>query len=174
MVSAIAASIFCNKLLALLSSAAALLAVDVLLELAALTEVLSDSPSLNRLEIMSSTLGAPDVPDDESDEDDEEVLLRLVCNMPSWLLCDISVCIWDCIFSRLATRAAVSSLELRLPSPSVSKSVMSDALTPNSEAETNPFESVSFCEMMLEASLLSISSMLKIELELLVEELICI
>jgi len=170
MVSAISAAIFCNKLLALLSKALALLAVDALLELEALTEVLSDSPSLNRPAIMSSTLGSPAEPDDESEV--EEVLLRLVCNMPSWLLCDISVCIWDCIFSRLATRAAVSSAELKLPSPSVSYSVMSDELTPSSEAETVPLESVSFCEMMLVASLPSISSILKVEL--LVDELISI
>jgi hypothetical protein len=127
-----------------------------------------EAESLKRFETISSTLGALD----ESCVD--EVLLRVVCSMPSWLFCDISVCICDCIFSRLAVNAAVSSAELKLPSPSVSYSAMSAELTPSSEAETEPLESVSLEEMMLEASLLSISSILYIELVELDDELICI
>ena len=79
--------------------------------------------------------------------------------MPSWLFCDISLCICDCIFARFAESAEASSAELNVPSPSVSNWAMSESETPSSEASTVPLESVSLEEMMLFASLVSISSM---------------
>jgi len=138
-------------LVAMLLLALAVLLVELLSELP--SELVEESLSPNSFCTISSVLGFSCVL--WVDE-----LLKVDWSMPIWLLWDISLLICVCIFSRLAARAAASSVELSAPSPSVSNWAMASEPTPSSEAVTLPLESASLSERMLADSLLSISLML--------------